>query len=73
MARQRNQGSLRPLKNAEICQYEGSTARDAVRRQRQGLVEYTLIIALVSVVAIVALRLLGRNANSALNSAATAI
>jgi len=39
----------------------------------QGLVEYALIIALVSVVAIVALRLLGGNAKSALNNAATAI
>jgi len=39
----------------------------------QGLVEYALIIALVSVVAIVALKLLGTKANTALGSAATAI
>jgi Flp pilus assembly pilin Flp len=35
----------------------------------QGLVEYAIIIALVSVVAIVTLRLLGARANSALSSA----
>ncbi|MGH7707587.1 MAG: Flp family type IVb pilin [Vulcanimicrobiaceae bacterium] len=36
----------------------------------QGLVEYALIIALVSIVAIAALTTLGKNANSVLNSAA---
>ncbi len=36
----------------------------------QGLVEYALVIALVSIVAIVALRLLGKKANNTLNSAA---
>ncbi len=35
----------------------------------QGLVEYAIIIALVSVVAIVTLRLLGQRANNALSSA----
>jgi pilus assembly protein Flp/PilA len=35
----------------------------------QGLVEYAIIIALVSVVAIVTLRLLGNRANNALGSA----
>jgi len=39
----------------------------------QGLVEYALIIALVSVVAIVALKFLGTAANSQLNTAASAI
>lgn len=37
------------------------------------LVEYALIVALVSVVAIAALKLLGTNASSALNTAATSI
>ena len=37
----------------------------------QGLVEYAIIIALVSVVAIAALKLLGGNAKNALNSAAS--
>jgi len=36
----------------------------------QGLVEYALIIALVSIVAIAALRLLGGKASNTLNSAA---
>jgi pilus assembly protein Flp/PilA len=36
----------------------------------QGLVEYALIIALVSIVAIAALRLLGNKANNTLNNAA---
>lgn len=36
----------------------------------QGLVEYALIIALVSVVAIVALQTLGTKANNTLNNAA---
>jgi pilus assembly protein Flp/PilA len=36
----------------------------------QGLVEYALVIALVSIVAIVALRLLGKKANNTLNNAA---
>ncbi len=36
----------------------------------QGLVEYALIIALISVVAIVALRLIGTNASAKLNNAA---
>ncbi|MGH7707588.1 MAG: Flp family type IVb pilin [Vulcanimicrobiaceae bacterium] len=36
----------------------------------QGLVEYALIIALISIVAIAALTTLGKNANSVLNSAA---
>jgi pilus assembly protein Flp/PilA len=36
----------------------------------QGLVEYSLVIALVSIVAIVALRLLGKKANNTLNNAA---
>jgi pilus assembly protein Flp/PilA len=35
----------------------------------QGLVEYALIIALVSIVAIVALQFLGKSANNTLNSA----
>ncbi len=35
----------------------------------QGLVEYAIIIALVSVVAIVTLRILGQRANNALSSA----
>jgi pilus assembly protein Flp/PilA len=39
----------------------------------QGLVEYALIIALVSVVAIVALGLLGTSANNKLNSAANGL
>ncbi len=38
----------------------------------QGLVEYALIIALVSVVAIATLRLLGERVNSALSSATNA-
>jgi len=38
----------------------------------QGLVEYAIIIALVSVVAIAALRILGRKADNALSSANTA-
>jgi pilus assembly protein Flp/PilA len=37
----------------------------------QGLVEYALIIALVSIVAIAALRLLGENASNTLNNAAS--
>jgi len=37
----------------------------------QGLVEYALIIALVSIVAMVALRSLGTKANSSLNNAAS--
>lgn len=37
----------------------------------QGLVEYALIIALVSIVAIAALRLLGRKAVNTLTNAAT--
>jgi pilus assembly protein Flp/PilA len=37
------------------------------------LVEYALIVALVSVVAIAALKLLGTNASSALNTAASSI
>jgi len=36
----------------------------------QGLVEYALIIALVSIVAIAALRLLGQKANTTLTNAA---
>ena len=36
----------------------------------QGLVEYALIVALVSVVAMAALKLVGRKANNTLNSAA---
>lgn len=36
----------------------------------QGLVEYALIIALVSIVAIVALKFLGNKANNTLNNAA---
>jgi pilus assembly protein Flp/PilA len=36
----------------------------------QGLVEYALIIALVSIVAIVALQFLGKNASNSLNSSA---
>jgi pilus assembly protein Flp/PilA len=39
----------------------------------QGLVEYALIIALISVVAIVALRLIGTNASTKLTSAGTAL
>jgi pilus assembly protein Flp/PilA len=39
----------------------------------QGLVEYALIIALVSVVAIAALTFLGTSANTQLNKAASAI
>ena len=39
----------------------------------QGLVEYALIIALVSVVAIAALSFLGKSANTQLNTAASAI
>lgn len=37
----------------------------------QSLVEYALIIALVSVVAIVALQLLGKRVNTTLNNAAS--
>ncbi len=37
----------------------------------QGLVEYALIIALVSIVAIAALQLLGNKASNTLNNAAT--
>jgi pilus assembly protein Flp/PilA len=39
----------------------------------QGLVEYALIIALISVVAIVALRLIGGNASNKLTSAGNAL
>ena len=39
----------------------------------QGLVEYALIIALVSVVAIAALSLLGTSANNKLNAAANGL
>jgi pilus assembly protein Flp/PilA len=39
----------------------------------QGLVEYALIIALVSIVAIAALRLLGGRANNALSNASNAL
>ena len=39
----------------------------------QGLVEYALIIALVSIVAIAALRLLGGKANNSLTSASAAL
>jgi len=38
--------------------------------EAQGLVEYALIIALVSLVAIAALRFLGSKANNTLNNAA---
>jgi Flp pilus assembly pilin Flp len=37
----------------------------------QGLVEYSLIIALVALIAIAALRTLGRKANNTLNTAAS--
>jgi len=37
----------------------------------QGLVEYALIVALVSLVAIAALQLLGQKANNSLSNAAT--
>lgn len=39
----------------------------------QGLVEYTLIIALVSIVAIAALTVLGKKANNTLSNAANAV
>jgi len=39
----------------------------------QGLVEYALIIALVSIVAIAALQFLGKQSKNALNNAAAAI
>ncbi len=39
----------------------------------QGLVEYALIIALVSIVAIAALRLLGGRANNTLSTASSSI
>ena len=39
----------------------------------QGLVEYALIIALISVVAIVALRLIGTNAKTTLSNAANSL
>ena len=39
----------------------------------QGLVEYALIIALVSIVAIVALQFLGSKANNTLNNAANSL
>ena len=39
----------------------------------QGLVEYALIIALVSIVAIAALRLLGGKANNTLNNASNSL
>jgi len=39
----------------------------------QGLVEYALIIALISVVAIVALRLIGNSASNKLTSAGNAL
>ncbi len=39
----------------------------------QGLVEYALIIALVSIVAIAALRLLGGRANNTLSNASNAL
>lgn len=39
----------------------------------QGLVEYALIIALVSIVAIAALKVLGNNASATLSSAASTI
>ena len=39
----------------------------------QGLVEYALIIALVSIVAITALQFLGKKASNTLNNAATSL
>jgi pilus assembly protein Flp/PilA len=39
----------------------------------QGLVEYALIIALVSIVAIVALKQLGKKANNTLSNAASSL
>ncbi len=39
--------------------------------EAQGLVEYALIIATVSIVAIAALNLLGKKANNSLNNAAS--
>ena len=52
---------------------EISTLRNMLRDERgQGLVEYALIVALVTVVCVVSLRLLGGRANNALNNAAGA-
>ena len=39
----------------------------------QGLVEYALVIALVSIVAIAALKMLGRSANGTLQNAASSM
>ena len=41
--------------------------------EAQGLVEYALIVALVSVVAVVALRLLGHRLNNSLSNSANAL
>jgi pilus assembly protein Flp/PilA len=50
------------------------TARRLLADDRaQGLVEYALIIALVSIVAIAALRFLGNKANNTLRSAANSL
>ncbi len=51
-----------------------TSLRRLVRDERgQGLVEYALIIALVSIVAIAALKFLGSKASNSLNNAANAL
>jgi pilus assembly protein Flp/PilA len=51
-----------------------SSFRSLLRDERgQGLVEYALIIALVSIVAIAALKFLGSKASNTLNNAANAL
>ena len=47
--------------------------RALVREEGQGLVEYALILVLVSVVAIVALRAIGTNVNSVLSRVASTL
>ena len=47
--------------------------RRRVKCRGQTLVEYALIVALIAVVAIAAISLLGKNASTTLNKAATSI
>jgi pilus assembly protein Flp/PilA len=51
-----------------------SSLRNLLRDERgQGLVEYALIVALVSIVAIAALKFLGGKASNTLNNAANSL